>query len=302
MDEGSLSPESQINGLRKRKRSPYSSDSESQTMNGDSTSEANHGLASGHTSPTDRRALSSEIAAKRSRLHDLSPASDLTVAQPVGRSKVPSMLLKLPPELWQHIFTFVPPLFLGRLLRVNRLLNALLDPSKALPPGRYQSHSSVSLQDQDHVWSVARKRFTPGMPRPMSSMSELGLWRLLLSSSCHFCAKKATSDPPSSSSPWNAGPGTEGVRIVWPFAVRSCGSCLQTHLIKVICGRGSDNWGLADPAPGNGAFVLSILCPDAWFAICLLHSIAKFRRLSYSTEHNSSSNRAIDQMLLSASN
>ena len=234
MEEGPSSPEPHVNGLRKRKRSPYSSDSESQTMNGDSTSEANNGLASGHTSPAEQLAPSSEIVVKRTRLRDLSPASDLTIGQSASRPKVPSSLSELPPELLQHIFTFVPPLFLGRLLRVNRLINTLLDPRKDLPQGHHNSQGSLPLQDQDRVWLIARKRFIPGMPRPMSSVLELELWRLLLSSSCQFCAKKATTDPLSSSSPWNADPGPGSVRIIWPFAVKSCGSCLSTRLVKVI--------------------------------------------------------------------
>ena len=211
-------------------------------MTGDSTSEANGRLASGHTSPAEQHVVSSELAPKRTRLQDLSPASDLTIAQPAGRTKVPSNLSELPSELLQHIFTFVPPLFLGRLLRVNQRINALLDPSKVLPQLRHNLNSSLSLQDQDHVWLVARKRFHQGMPRPLSSVSELELWRLLLSSSCQFCAKKATTDPPSSSNPWNAGPGPESIRIIWPFAVTSCGSCLSTHLVKVTCGRAFDKW------------------------------------------------------------
>lgn len=211
-------------------------------MNGDSTSEAYNGLASGHTSPTEQLAPSSEIAPKRTRLRDLSPASDLTIAQSASRPKVPSTLSELPPEFLQHIFTFVPPLFLGRLLRVNRLINTLLDPGKVLPQGHHNSQGSLPLQDQDHVWSVARKRFIPGMPRPLSSVSELELWKLLLSSSCQFCVKKATTDPPSSSSPWSAGPGPESVRIIWPFAVKSCGSCLSARLVKVNSGCAFGQW------------------------------------------------------------
>ena len=302
MEEGSSSPESSMNGLKKRKRSPYASDSESQTMMGDSTSEANNGLTSGHTSPAELRASSLEIAPKRTRLHDLSPASDLTTAQPAGRAKVPSSLSELPPELLQHIFTFVPPVFLGRLLRVNRLINTLLDPSKAMPKVHHDPQGSMSLQDQDYIWSVARKRFIPGMPRPLSSVSELGLWRLLLGSFCQFCAKKTTVDlSSSSSSPWSSGPGPDSVRIIWPFAVRSCGSCLGTRLVKVI-------WDhifcvlLQLIRSGNGAYVLKIICPHAWFAICILHSIAQFCYLSHTSEHNSSSSLANDQVLFPTSN
>lgn len=302
MEGGTSPPESHVNGLRKRKRSPYSSDSESQTMNGDSTSEVNNGLASGHTSPAEQFAPSLDIVPKRTRLRDLSPASDLTIAQSAGRPKVPSTLSELPPELLQHIFTFIPPLFLGRLLRVNRFINTLLDPRKALPRVQHSSQVSLPLQDQDHVWSVARKRFIPGMPRPLSSVLELELWKLLLSSSCQFCAKKATTDPPSSSSPWSAGPGPESVRIIWPFAVKSCGSCLSTRLVKVESGRAFGKWVSLIWRLGNRAFVLSFLCAHAWLAICILHSIAQFRRLSYTAQHNSSSKCAIDQVLLSTSN
>ena len=222
-----------MNGLKKRKRSPYASDSESQTMIGDSTSEANNGLASGHTSPTEQRASSLEVAPKRTRLLDLSPTSELTIAQPAGRAQVPSSLSELPPELLQHIFTFVPPLFLGRLLRVNRLVSTLLDPGKDLPQAQQDSQGSLSLQSQDYVWSASRKRFNPGMPRPLVSLSELRSWRLLLGGSCQFCEKKATADLPASSSPWSSGPGPDSVRIIWPFATRSCGSCLSKRLVKV---------------------------------------------------------------------
>ena len=234
MEEGYSSPESTMNGLKKRKRSPYASDSESQTMIGDSTSEANNGLASGHTSPAEQRGSSSEVAPKRTRLHDLSPTSELTVAPPAGRAQVPSSLSELPPELLQHIFTFVPPLFLGRLLRVNRLINALLDPGKVLPRAHYDHPPALPLQDQDQVWSVSRKRFIPSMPRPLASVSELELWNLLLGGSCHYCGKKSAADLPSSSSPWSSGPGPDSVRIIWPFAARSCGSCLSKRLVKVI--------------------------------------------------------------------
>jgi hypothetical protein len=291
-----------MNIQKKRKRSPYASDSESQTMVGDSTSEANNGLASGHTSPAEQRASSLDIGPKRTRLDGLSPASDLTIAQPAARAKVPSRLSELPPELLQHIFTFLPPLFLGRLLRVSRVINTLLDPTKVLPRVHHESRGCLSLLDQDHVWSVSRKRFIPGLPRPLSSVSELELWRLLLGSSCQFCGKRTTLDPPSAVSPWNSGPGTESVRIIWPFAVRSCGSCLSARLVKVMGGRTFHEWGaLADPAPGNRTHVFSILCPHAWFAICILHSIAPFCHLSYTSERKSSSNLAIDQILLSTS-
>lgn len=233
MEEGSSSPESGIDGQKKRKRSPYFSDSESQTMHGDSTSETNNGLFSGQTSPTMQHVPRLAGPSKRFKLEGTASIAELTHDQPADLSKVQSSMPNLPPEIWQHVFTFVPPTFLGRLFRVNSTFKGLLSPGMTFPQIQTHDQTIVSLQSQDHIWSVSRRTFFPGMPRPMFSMSEMDMWKLLQSRSCQFCGKKAIKDlSSSSSSPWSSGPGPDNVRVIWPFAVRSCGPCLSTRLVK----------------------------------------------------------------------
>ncbi|EXJ74281.1 uncharacterized protein A1O5_02577 [Cladophialophora psammophila CBS 110553] len=67
----------------------------------------------------------------------------------------------------------------------------------------------------------------------MDKMTELETWRLIRGHACQFCGKKAARQQHSSTSePWDAGPGPDGVRPIWPFRVRTCGRCLQLRLIK----------------------------------------------------------------------
>ena len=136
----------------------------------------------------------------------------------------------LPPETLQHIFSYVHPITLGRLLSVCKLFSALLNPSEALPapsPGRKNS----SLRKQNDIWTRSRKLHLPGYPRPMESMTELDMWRLLRVRSCQFCHRKARRSPSFlNASPWNGGPGPDDVRTIWPFRIRSCGDCLRPRL------------------------------------------------------------------------
>ena len=140
-----------------------------------------------------------------------------------------------PIEIWQHIFTFVPPVSLGRLLRVNRSFNACLTES----PNEYlvtdsQRQGIVRLQEGNAIWSASRKLFCPGLPRPLRDLKELDMWRLIRGRDCQFCYKV---DNPTARldqvDPWAAGPGKDGVRVIWAFGVRCCGTCLQDKSEKV---------------------------------------------------------------------
>ena len=237
MEEGLSSPESALDGTKKRKRSPHASDADSVTMDGDSTSDSNNGPPSGQTSPTEYLASNLELSSKRAKLQESAHTAGSADVQMSDQVEIPASMSKLPPELWQYVFTFLPPMSLGRLLLVNREFNTLLTPGNALPKAqRYDAKQRLvidSLQDQDHIWSSARRAYFPVMPRPMTSMTELELWKLLRRRSCQFCGKRATNDLASSnSSLWNSGPGPDNVRVIWPFAVISCGSCLTTRLVK----------------------------------------------------------------------
>lgn len=147
-----------------------------------------------------------------------------------------SQVSNLPIGIWQHVFCFVPPVFLGRLLRVNRAFNHCLTTgnpnqqlSKPSVPGVVKSLSSEA------VWAASRKRFCPGLPKPIRGLRELDMWRLLRGRHCQLCGGNKDSDPDfSSDSPWELGPGATRVRVVWPWGVRLCGPCVQTHSEKVM--------------------------------------------------------------------
>ncbi|KAF2498980.1 hypothetical protein BU16DRAFT_559012 [Lophium mytilinum] len=127
----------------------------------------------------------------------------------------------LPPEIWQNVFLSCSPATLGRLLQVNRSFRSyLLD---------VQSPSSgtgcLCLVRSDSIWIAARKAHPTRPSKPPEGFSEVDLWSLILGKSCQFCHRTPSSSP--GEKPWEKGPGPNGVRIIWPFWVRACGSCLQ---------------------------------------------------------------------------
>ncbi|EFE44111.1 hypothetical protein TRV_01129 [Trichophyton verrucosum HKI 0517] len=141
---------------------------------------------------------------------------------------IPEDKSKLPREIWQHIFTFLPPVSLGRVLQVNRTFKALLTTGQPeLPSGR-ATPGSLKYVNPVHIWSISRKSFHSSMPRPLSPLSEMDMWKLIRGTSCQFCNKAGSVQSPETS-PFESGPGENGVRIIWPLAVRSCGDCLKAN-------------------------------------------------------------------------
>ncbi|KAF4947233.1 hypothetical protein FGADI_10541 [Fusarium gaditjirri] len=55
---------------------------------------------------------------------------------PLAQSVVKDRAKQLPEQIWQHIFTLVPPRDLGRLLAVNKLFHAFLNPLSIHSPGQ----------------------------------------------------------------------------------------------------------------------------------------------------------------------
>jgi hypothetical protein len=209
--------------MRKRKWSPLKEDSEDESFTGRSATEARENSAT----PGTPLGSDPETSHKRPRLRDASSSTNGETTSgklAKGKPRAPH----LPLDIWQHICSFLEPVFLGRLICVDRALNALLDPQKPIP-----EHLVKKNLTQNDVWSASRKRQLPGFPRPMSWTSELTTWKLLLGTSCQFCERRASNSSTTIQSPWTLGPGQEGVRIVWPFAVRSCGKCLTTRMTKV---------------------------------------------------------------------
>jgi hypothetical protein len=141
----------------------------------------------------------------------------------------------LPAEIWHQIFTFTSPRTLGRLLQVNKVFRAYLDPSSSTSPHSLASLSiSVAqMRPPEAIWQASRRLFLPGMPSPLQGLNELDMWRMSCTPTCQFCGRKDQPTSHSSTDQWHSGPGETGVSTIWPFAIRSCGGCLQQKAVKV---------------------------------------------------------------------
>ncbi|EXJ88155.1 hypothetical protein A1O1_05083 [Capronia coronata CBS 617.96] len=189
-----------------------------------------------HATPTAGRLQSGEhhdgSDPKRPRLLTIAPSRPQTQPEP-NSSRAKPALGSLPNEIQQHIFSFLDPISLGRIIRVNRSFRSLIDPAASLPEASGQARQ-LTLRSQDLVWATSRKTFFQGFPKPMDAMTELEMWRLALGRRCQYCSSRGQPENMSlsTSSPWHAGPGLKNVRTIWPFRVRTCGSCLEPRLVK----------------------------------------------------------------------
>ncbi|KFX96681.1 hypothetical protein V490_03200 [Pseudogymnoascus sp. VKM F-3557] len=171
---------------------------------------------------------------KRVKL-ELSPDAALRSIR-TAEGRLPSDRSLLPAEIWHHIFTFASPRTLGRLLRVNKIFRAHLDPQSPESPYAITplSRSVVTLRQPEVIWQASRRLFRPWMPNPLNEMTELGMWQLSCNFVCDFCDKRQNPVFPISPDQWHSGPGEAGVRPIWAFAIRACGPCLQLQTIKEI--------------------------------------------------------------------
>lgn len=170
---------------------------------------------------------------KRVKL-ELSPDAALgSIRTP--KDRLPSDRSLLPAEIWHHVFTFASPRTLGRLLRVNKIFRAYLDPQSPASASAIASlsRSVVPLRQPEVIWQASRRLFRPWMPNPLDEMSELDMWKLSCNFVCDFCDKRQNSVSSISPDQWHSGPGEAGVRPIWAFAIRACGPCLQLRTIKV---------------------------------------------------------------------
>ncbi|KAI4178438.1 MAG: hypothetical protein L6R41_008393, partial [Letrouitia leprolyta] len=117
----------------------------------------------------------------------------------------------LPAELWHHVFRFVPPVFLGRLLRVNRAFHSYLtSPQNGSTLATGPSKTAVRPLDCETIWAASRRRFASGLPKPLRGLQELDMWRLLRGQTCQLCG--TTKNPGTVSgtvNPWESGPGEQ---------------------------------------------------------------------------------------------
>jgi hypothetical protein len=150
---------------------------------------------------------------------------------------MPSDRSLLPAEIWHHIFTLVPPRTLGKVLQVNKKFNTYLSHHGSTPQRRNTPptpRSAVSVLLPDAIWQSSRRRHWPKMPAPLMAKTELDMWRLLCSGTCHYCGCPSRKNPvEAQAKSGGPGPGVDGVKTIWPFSVVSCGPCLLTNSTKV---------------------------------------------------------------------
>lgn len=143
--------------------------------------------------------------------------------------------LQLPAEVWQHIFSFLPPHTLGTLLRVNKLFNKYLDAASpfTISAPEFRVPSIVPALLPDAIWRASRCLFWPRMPAPLSGKSDLDMWRFACSRSCQICGQIDETNVAWDSLPWWRGPGNNTVSPIFVFFVNSCGKCLAETSVKV---------------------------------------------------------------------
>ncbi|KAI8947110.1 hypothetical protein F4801DRAFT_592834 [Xylaria longipes] len=139
---------------------------------------------------------------------------------------------QLPTEVWQHIFTFLPPKMLGRLLSVSKTFNFLLNPLSGYSWLSLVT-SSLPILKPEVIWQLSRRRFWPTMPTPLQGHTELQMWQLACQSGCQFHSRE--NQPLSSiNAPSNTEYKHKAPRPIWSFSLRSCGSCLVDRTTKEV--------------------------------------------------------------------
>jgi hypothetical protein len=137
----------------------------------------------------------------------------------------------LPPEIWQQVFTHLSPAILSRCLRVCKLFNVCLTQMKAAPPASKKSATHARAMDSEVIWSQLRKSSYPSLPRPLVGFSELQMFQLIGGNTCQSCGKLHVKHPVNNA--YSAGPGETGVRVIFPFHLRLCGSCFTNDSLTV---------------------------------------------------------------------
>ncbi|KAI5209039.1 hypothetical protein E4T39_01044 [Aureobasidium subglaciale] len=140
----------------------------------------------------------------------------------------------LPAEVWQYVFLHLTPDNLSRCLRVSRLFRSYLTDLTAsmsirLPPRA----NGLKLIDSEGIWTSARKIFAPNIPRPLAGFTEMHMFQLLGGRDCQACGAFPL-QPNQPTTPFDAGPGLGGVRIIWSFSARLCSECFELYSVKDV--------------------------------------------------------------------
>jgi hypothetical protein len=140
----------------------------------------------------------------------------------------------LPAEVWQHVFLYLTPDDLSRCLRVSRLFRSYLTDLTATMSVRLPlRRNGLKVLDSEAIWTSARKMFAPNLPRPLAGFTEMHMFQLLGGRDCQACGA-LPSQPNQPTTPFDAGPGHGGVRIIWSFSARLCSECFELYSVKVV--------------------------------------------------------------------
>ncbi|USW46981.1 Putative F-box-like domain superfamily protein [Septoria linicola] len=158
-------------------------------------------------------------------------STDATDEQTKKRRVDSAQTPRLPTDIWQRVFMLLPPAVLCRCLRVCKDFNHMLTATMA-PQGQQKDKSTARIVDSEAIWTQSRKIFFPQLPRPLRQHTELEMLKLVGGQNCQFCGKAPVAPP--ATSVFNCGPGTDGVRVIFPFGVRTCGPCIEPLLLKDV--------------------------------------------------------------------
>jgi hypothetical protein len=179
---------------------------------------------------TDQRptALTEEaehVATTKRKAEELAPSPEKKrkLASPSPTTCALKSCAGLLPAVWQHVFLSCSLYDLGRLLQVNRAFRSYLIDVRNVSLHDPDS-GSLRLLKSESLWASARNALPVKPPKPLPGFSELQMWQLAWSRKCQFCLKESSSKPGEKI--WQKGPGANGVRAIWPFGIRSCGTCL----------------------------------------------------------------------------
>lgn len=145
---------------------------------------------------------------------------------------VPSPMDKVPDSVLQRMFMLLPPAMLFRCNRVCRRFKHVLEEYKNVPVrGRSRRDPAAHLVDSEVVWISSRRLTYPFLPRPLPGFSEAQMLRLVTQQTCQNC--KTRFPHVKATHALNGGPGTHGVRTIWPFRLAVCGRCLLQLTLTV---------------------------------------------------------------------
>ena len=167
--------------------------------------------------PTKRKAEDAHVENDKKRKRGAS-----SLSSPSSSGDLPGCA-RLPPELWQHVFSFCSLPDLGRLIQVNRSFHCYLTDVRSASTSK-SGAGRLHLLKSESLWASARNAMCTKPPKPLPGFSELQMWQLAWSRTCQFCNKLDSHTPGDRI--WQKGPGHAGVRVIWPFAIRACGPCL----------------------------------------------------------------------------